>query len=86
MNTDGRILAPAEFLGQRRRWLNGSFAAGLYSIVHFTRIYKSGHNLLRLAWLHVQLIYNLLQLVMTWFSLGKLLSYFQIASLKLMKL
>lgn len=67
------ILAPAEFLGQRRRWLNGSFAAGLYSIVHFTRIYKSGHNLIRLAWLHVQLIYNLLQLVMTWFSLGKLL-------------
>ena len=66
------FLAPAEFLGQRRRWLNGSFAAGLYSIVHFTRIYKSGHNLLRLAWLHVQLTYNLLQLVMTWFSPGKL--------------
>ncbi|KAJ5378987.1 chitin synthase [Penicillium cosmopolitanum] len=62
--------APAEFLGQRRRWLNGSFAAGLYSIVHFTRIYKSGHTLIRLAWLHVQLIYNLLQLVMTWFSLA----------------
>jgi len=38
--------------------------------VHFTRIYKSGHNLLRLAWLHVQLIYNLIQLAMTWFSLG----------------
>ncbi|KAJ5586582.1 chitin synthase [Penicillium hetheringtonii] len=62
--------APPEFLGQRRRWLNGSFAAGLYSIVHFTRIYKSGHNLLRLAWLHVQLIYNLIQLAMTWFSLA----------------
>lgn len=40
--------------------------------MHFTRIYKSGHTLIRLAWLHVQLIYNLLQLVMTWFSLGKL--------------
>ncbi|KAJ5241572.1 chitin synthase, partial [Penicillium citrinum] len=38
--------------------------------VHFTRIYKSGHNLLRLAWLHVQLIYNLIQLAMTWFSLA----------------
>ncbi|RAH66316.1 chitin synthase [Aspergillus aculeatinus CBS 121060] len=62
--------APAEFLSQRRRWLNGSFAAGLYSIMHFTRIYKSSHNALRLAWLHVQLLYNLCQLVMTWFSLA----------------
>lgn len=71
IGADPRILAPPEFLGQRRRWLNGSFAAGLYSIVHFTRIYKSGHNLLRLTWLHVQLLYNILQLVMTWFSLGR---------------
>lgn len=63
---------PAEFLSQRRRWLNGSFAASLYSVMHFNRIYKSGHGIIRLLLLHIQLIYNICQLVMTWLSLGKL--------------
>ncbi|KAL3481557.1 chitin synthase-domain-containing protein [Aspergillus californicus] len=62
--------APAEFLSQRRRWLNGSFAASLYSVMHFARIYKSGHNIIRLFFFHVQLAYNIAQLVMTWFSLA----------------
>ncbi|KAJ5229152.1 hypothetical protein N7489_009860 [Penicillium chrysogenum] len=61
---------PAEFLSQRRRWLNGSFAASLYSIMHFNRIYKSGHSIIRLLLLHVQLVYNICQLVMTWLSLA----------------
>ncbi|KAJ5574566.1 Chitin synthase C [Penicillium hetheringtonii] len=61
---------PAEFLSQRRRWLNGSFAASLYATMHFNRIYRSGHNYIRLFAFHVQLIYNICQLVMTWFSLA----------------
>ncbi|CAG7924860.1 unnamed protein product [Penicillium olsonii] len=61
---------PAEFLSQRRRWLNGSFAASLYSVIHFNRIYKSGHGIFRLFALHVQLVYNICQLIMTWFSLA----------------
>ncbi|KAJ5402220.1 uncharacterized protein N7487_008116 [Penicillium crustosum] len=61
---------PAEFLSQRRRWLNGSFAASLYSVMHFNRIYKSGHSLFRLLLLHIQLVYNICQLVMTWLSLA----------------
>lgn len=38
--------------------------------MHFNRIYKSGHGLLRLFMLHVQLVYNICQLIMTWLSLG----------------
>ncbi|KAL1847956.1 hypothetical protein VTK73DRAFT_10245 [Phialemonium thermophilum] len=59
-----------EFISQRRRWLNGSFAASLYSLMHFGRMYKSGHNLVRMFFFHVQLIYNFLNLVFTWFSLA----------------
>jgi chitin synthase len=60
----------AEFLSQRRRWMNGSFAASLYSLMHFNRVYRSGHNILRLLLLHIQLLYNFIQLVLSWFSLA----------------
>lgn len=60
----------AEFIGQRRRWLNGSFAATLYSLIHFGRLYKSGHNLVRMFFFHIQHIYNILNLIFTWFSLA----------------
>jgi chitin synthase len=59
-----------EFISQRRRWLNGSFAASLYSLMHFGRMYKSGHNILRMFFFHVQLIYNVLNVIFTWFSLS----------------
>ncbi|KAF3023726.1 Chitin synthase, class 1 [Neopestalotiopsis sp. 37M] len=61
---------PAEFLSQRRRWLNGSFAASLYSLIHFSRMYKSGHSLLRMAIFHIQLFYNIANVVFSWFSLS----------------
>ncbi|KAH6866172.1 chitin synthase-domain-containing protein [Thelonectria olida] len=60
----------AEFLSQRRRWLNGSFAATLYSGMHFGRLYRSGHSLIRLLFLHIQLIYNTVNMLFTWFSLA----------------
>ncbi|KLU86440.1 chitin synthase 1 [Magnaporthiopsis poae ATCC 64411] len=60
----------AEFISQRRRWLNGSFAATVYSLMHFGRMYKSGHNLVRMFFFHVQLIYNILNVIFTWFSLA----------------
>jgi len=59
-----------EFISQRRRWLNGSFAASLYSLMHFGRMYKSGHNIVRMIFFHVQLIYNVLNVIFTWFSLA----------------
>lgn len=60
----------AEFISQRRRWLNGSFAAGIYSLMHFGRMYKSGHNIVRMFFLHIQLLYNMFQTFLSWFSLA----------------
>jgi chitin synthase len=60
----------SELISQRRRWLNGSFAASLYSLMHFGRMYKSGHNLIRMFFFHIQLLYNVLNLLFTWFSLA----------------
>ncbi|KAF4960173.1 hypothetical protein FGADI_1192 [Fusarium gaditjirri] len=60
----------AEFIGQRRRWLNGSFAMSLYSLMHFGRMYGSGHNLIRLFFLHIQFVYNLVNVLFSWFSLA----------------
>ncbi|KAK5069400.1 Chitin synthase, class 3 [Lithohypha guttulata] len=60
----------AEFIGQRRRWLNGSFAASLYSLMHFGRMYKSGHNIIRMFFFHVQMIYNTVIVIMSWFALA----------------
>jgi chitin synthase len=59
-----------EFIGQRRRWLNGSFAASVYSVMHFGRMYKSGHNFVRMFFFHVQLLYNIFTVFLTWFSLA----------------
>lgn len=59
-----------EFIGQRRRWLNGSFAASIYSLVHFARFYKSGHNLLRMFFFHIQMMYNLASVTLSWFALS----------------
>lgn len=50
--------AAAEFISQRRRWLNGAFFAALYAVLHFYRIWTSGHNILRCLWLNIEFLYN----------------------------
>lgn len=59
-----------EFISQRRRWLNGSFAATIYSLMHFGRLYKSGHNILRMFFFHFQMLYNVATVTLAWFSLA----------------
>ena len=59
-----------EFISQRRRWLNGSFAATIYALMHFSRMYKSGHNFVRMFFFHIQLLYNIFSVVMSWFALA----------------
>ncbi|KAI0089171.1 glycosyltransferase family 2 protein [Irpex rosettiformis] len=68
----------AELIGQRRRWLNGSFAASVYALVNFFRFYKSGHGLIRMFFFHIQALYNIFSLVFSWFALANLWLTFSI--------
>ncbi|KAF1949675.1 hypothetical protein CC80DRAFT_483909 [Byssothecium circinans] len=62
-----------DFINQRRRWLNGAFFSTIYVITHWHRVYKSGHNIIRLAAFHIQLLHSILALFLSWFSLAAFL-------------
>lgn len=62
-----------DFINQRRRWLNGAFFSTIYVITHWGRMYRSGHNIIRLAAFHLQLFHNILALILAWFSLAAFL-------------
>ncbi|KAK3391129.1 class 2 chitin synthase [Podospora didyma] len=69
-----------EFISQRRRWLNGAFFAAVYSLVHFKQIWQTDHTYARKALLHIEFLYQLLQLLFTYFSLANFyLTFFFIA-------
>lgn len=59
-----------EFISQRRRWLNGAFFAAVYSLVHFRQIWTTDHTVARKVLLHIEFVYQFLQLLFTYFSLA----------------
>ncbi|AEO70950.1 glycosyltransferase family 2 protein [Thermothielavioides terrestris NRRL 8126] len=59
-----------EFVSQRRRWLNGAFFAAVYSLVHFRQIWQTDHTLARKILLHIEFVYQFIQLLFTYFSLA----------------
>ena len=61
-----------EFIGQRRRWLNGSFFAAVYAIAHTGQILKSGHTFSRKMWLLVETVYLTINLIFSWFAIVSL--------------
>ncbi|KAG9127518.1 hypothetical protein FRC07_012805 [Ceratobasidium sp. 392] len=67
-----------EFISQRRRWLNGSFFAAVYSIAHVAQIMRSGHSLTRRIALLAETFYNLIGLVTAWFAVGNFYIFFVI--------
>ncbi|GJE84976.1 glycosyltransferase family 2 protein [Phanerochaete sordida] len=75
--TDVPESAP-ELIGQRRRWLNGSFAASVYALVNFFKLYRSGHGIIRMFFFHIQALYNVFSLVFSWFSLANIWLTFSI--------
>lgn len=60
----------AEFISQRRRWLNGSLFAALHATVYMFRIWTSGQNFFRKIILQLEFIYNAIQLLFTWTALA----------------
>ncbi|KAF8187725.1 glycosyltransferase family 2 protein [Pholiota molesta] len=69
-----------ELISQRRRWLNGSFFAAVHSTVHFHYLYRSSHTFVRKAWIHVEMFYQLFNLVFSWFALANYYIAFSILS------
>jgi len=58
-----------EFISQRRRWLNGSFFAATYAIAHVGQIMRSGHSFGRKVTLMLETVYNIINLIFSWFSI-----------------
>jgi chitin synthase len=58
-----------EFINQRRRWLNGSFFAATYAIAHIGQMLTSGHTVSRKVMLSIQALYNVVNLIASWFSI-----------------
>lgn len=56
----------AEFLSQRRRWMNGSFFASLYVISNAPDIFKTKHSIPRKLSIFGVIIYNTIDMLMCW--------------------
>lgn len=67
-----------DFVLQRRRWLNGSLFAAMYSIFHWTDIWRSNHSLLRKLWLQLEFYYQAMTVLVSWFSLSSFFLVFRI--------
>jgi chitin synthase len=59
-----------ELISQRRRWLNGSFFAALHALFHWHKIFSSSHSFTRKIMFTLQFVYNWINLLFTWFSVG----------------
>ncbi|KIM21150.1 glycosyltransferase family 2 protein [Serendipita vermifera MAFF 305830] len=69
-----------ELISQRRRWLNGSFFAAIHSTVKFSYLYRSSHTAMRKFWIHVELVYQIFNLIFSWFALANFYIAFAILS------
>ncbi|KAI8876578.1 glycosyltransferase family 2 protein [Backusella circina FSU 941] len=59
-----------EFISQRRRWLNGSFFAGIYALWHWRKVWASDHSFIRKMMFMFEDFYNTYNLIFSWFALG----------------
>ena len=58
-----------EFISQRRRWLNGSFFAGVYALWHWRKVWTSDHSFVRKMAFMVEDVYNTYNMLFAWFAM-----------------
>ena len=68
----------ADFILQRRRWLNGSFFAAVYALSHFGSIFRSHHSALRKLAFMIEFLYQTLSMLFAWFAIGNFFLVFRI--------
>ncbi|KAL9548850.1 Chitin synthase, class 1 [Mucor bainieri] len=59
-----------EFISQRRRWLNGSFFAGVYALWHWRKVWGSDHSIMRKLAFIFENLYTTYNMLFSWFALG----------------
>lgn len=74
-----------DLIKQRRRWLNGSFFAGVFAITNFHRVWReSSHSIPRKIVFTFQFLYLTIQNLLSWFLLSNLfLTFFFVLTVTL---
>jgi len=73
----------ADFIMQRRRWLNGSFFAAIYALVHFYQIFRSSHGIFRNLMFLLEFTYQTVNMIFAWFAIGNFFLVFRILTTSL---
>ncbi|KAL9086517.1 MAG: hypothetical protein Q9159_004106 [Coniocarpon cinnabarinum] len=73
----------ADFIMQRRRWLNGSFFAAVYATVHFYQIFRSSHSCIRKLMFLFEFLYQFVNQLFAWFAIGNFFLVFRILTVSL---
>ncbi|KUJ11808.1 chitin synthase I [Mollisia scopiformis] len=73
----------AELILQRRRWLNGSFFAAVYALIHFYQLFRSDHSFLRKIMFLVEFTYTTISMIFAWFAIGNFFLVFHILTTSL---
>ncbi|KAI1625593.1 chitin synthase 2 [Exophiala viscosa] len=73
----------AEFVLQRRRWLNGSFFAAVYAVAHVYQLFRSDHSAIRKFMFLIEFTYQTINMVFAWFAIGNFFLVFRLLTASL---
>ncbi|GAA5864069.1 hypothetical protein JCM3774_006369 [Rhodotorula dairenensis] len=73
----------AEFINQRRRWLNGSFFAGVYALMHTFQLFHTSHSRKKICFLLLQAVYNFFNVFLAWIALANYWIFFMVLTTSL---